>query len=180
MSYCKFKIVIDRGVMRVTTPVPNNWKEIAKSKGVPEANLEQFYKDNYINAKVNTYNVFGGTLAREKKPAIIPLNFVKSATRSECVIYVETMFDDRITPGCYVSIKSNAIMGKKFGSTKGRSGGSRIIHYLDEDKPVVFRNTGKIEYLFSTTEDSYMKLQGPVDEGLGAQDWSERVMSIYE
>ena len=55
-------------------------------------------------------------------------------------------------------------MGKKFGSTKGTRGGSRILNYFAKSQPVVFRNTGKIEYLFSTTEDSYMKLQGPVDE----------------
>jgi hypothetical protein len=66
-----------------------------------------------------------------------------------------------------VSIKSNAIMGKKFGSSKNSRGGSRILNYIDREKPVEIRNTGKIDYLFSTTEDSYMKLQGPIkdDEG---------------
>ena len=48
----------------------------------------------------------------------------------------DLVFDDRITPGCHVAIKSNAIMGKKFGSSKSTKGGSRLIHYLDKDKPV--------------------------------------------
>jgi hypothetical protein len=170
-SYSKFKIVIDRGTMRVSTPVPSNWKKVAKSEGYTKSNYEEYYNTKYASVKTNTYSVFGMSLVNENSTPVIPLNFVKNATRSECVIYVETLFDDRITPGCHVAIKSNAIMGKKFGSSKGKTGGSRIIHYLNDDKPVVFRNTGKIEYLFSTTEDSYMKMQGPVDESAEAQAW---------
>lgn len=179
-SYSRFKIVIDRGSMRVSTPVPKDWKDIAISEGYTENTFEDFYNNNYVSVKTNTYTILGGASVTEKQSPVVPLNFVKSATRSECVIYVETMFDDRITPGCHVSIKSNAIMGKKFGSSKNARGGSRIIHYLNEDKPVVFRNTGKIEYLFSTTEDSYMKLQGPVDESVEAQTWSKKETAIYE
>lgn len=179
-SYNRFKIVIDRGSMRVSTPVPSEWKSIAKSQGYSEENFDEFYTKEYTSVKTNTYSFFGGFLLAEKSSPVVPLNFVKSATRSECVIYVETIFDDRITPGCHVAIKSNAIMGKKFGSSKSAKGGSRLIHYLDSDKPVIFRNTGKIEYLFSTTEDSYMKLQGPVDESLEAQSWSNRETTIYE
>lgn len=170
-SYCRFKIVIDRGTMRVSTPIPSNWKKVAKSQGYSKINYEQYYNKMYASVKTNTYSVFGKGLVPEKSTPVIPLNFVKSATRSECVIYVETLFDDRITPGCHVAIKSNAIMGKKFGSSKGKTGGSRILQYLNGNNPVIFRNTGKIEYLFSTTEDSYMKLQGPVDEGAEAQAW---------
>lgn len=179
MSYSRFKIVIDRGTMRVSTPVPNNWKDIAISKGYGD-NIEKFYNDNYISVKTNTYEVFSGTLTKQKTNSVVPLNFVKSATRSECVIYVETLFDDRIVPGCHVAIKSNAIMGKKFGSSKSSKGGSRILQYLDKETPVIFRNTGKIEYLFSTTEDSYMKMQGPVDQSQEAQEWSARPEAIYE
>lgn len=170
-SYSKFKIVIDRGTMRVSTPVPSNWKKVAKSEGYTKSNYEEYYNNKYASVKTNTYSVFGISLVNENTTPVIPLNFVKNATRSECVIYVETLFDDRITPGCHVAIKSNAIMGKKFGSSKSKTGGSRILHYLNNDKPVVFRNTGKIEYLFSTTEDSYMKMQGPVDESAEAQAW---------
>lgn len=179
MSYSKFKIVIDRGTMRVSTPVPNNWRDIAISKGFA-GDLDKYYNDNYISVKTNTYEVFSGTLKKQKSSVVVPLNFVKSATRSECVIYVETLFDDRITPGCHVAIKSNAIMGKKFGSSKSSRGGSRILQYLDKETPVVFRNTGKIEYLFSTYEDSYMKLQGPVDQSVEAQQWSARPEAMYE
>ena len=179
-SYSKFKIVIDRGSMRVSTPVPNDWIDVAKSKGYSDENLDKFYEDNYTSVKTKTYSIAGGALINEKESPVVPLNFVKSATRSECVIYVETLFDDRITPGCHVAIKSNAIMGKKFGSSKRASGGSRIIHYFNEDKTVVFRNTGKIEYLFSTTEDSYMKLQGPVDNSTEMQNWSKNWSDIYE
>ena len=70
-------------------------------------------------------------------------------------------------------------MGKKFGSSKSKAGGSRIIHFLDNEKPVVFRNTGKIEYLFSTTEDSYMKMQGPVDDSAD-YTWAQKETAIYE
>lgn len=170
-SYSKFKIVIDRGAMRVSTPVPSNWKQVAKSEGYSRQNYEEYYNKVYASVETNTYSVIDTRLKTENTPPVIPLNYVKSATRSECVIYVETMFDDRITPGCHVAIRGNAIMGKKFGSSKGRNGGSRILHYADKDKLVVFRNTGKIEYLFSTTEDSYMKMQGPVDENPGMLIW---------
>lgn len=156
-SYSGFKIFIDRGSMRVTTPIPNNWKEIAKSEGYSD--YEKYYQDKYENNEVNVYTVNSSSLKKEKSAEAIPLNFVKSATRSECVIYVETLFDDRITPGCLCSLKSNAIMGKRFGSKGSKTKGSRILNYADV---VTFRNTGKIEYLFSTTEDCYMKMQGPV------------------
>lgn len=179
-SYSKFKIVIDRGTMRVSTPVPSNWKEVARAEGFTSATYEQYYNYKYASVKTNTYSVLGGALSRQGKTPVIPLNYVKSATRSENVIYVETLFDDRITPGCHVAIKSNAIMGKKFGSSKSKTGGSRILHYLDGDKPVVFRNTGKIEYLFSTTEDSYMKMQGPVDESEEEKAWAYTGDAVYE
>lgn len=173
-TYSKFKIVIDRGSMRVSTPIPSNWKKIALANGCPPANLSEYFTKNYLNVKTNTYTVTAGALKKEQECPVVPLSFVKSATRSECVIYVETIFDDRITPGCHVSIKSNAIMGKKFGSSKSKSGGSRILNYLDTEEPIVFRNTGKIEYLFSTTEDSYMKLQGPVDDSVEAKTWMSK------
>lgn len=180
VSYSRFKIVIDRGCMRVSTPVPKNWKDVAKSKGIPESGYEQFYNDTYISAKTNTYNTLGALVTKEKLTPVVPLNFVKSATRSENLVYIETLFDDRITPGCHVSIRSNAIMGKKFGSKKGNTKGSRILQYLNEDKPITIRNTGKIEYLFSTTEDSYMKLQGPIDQSAEAEYWSRKAGAIYE
>lgn len=166
-SYSKFKIVIDRGVMRVSTPVPKNWKDIAKSRGYPKNKYEEFYQKEYVDVKTNSYSVLSNIPVPQKETEVVPLNYVKMATRSEVVVYVETLFDSRITPGCMVSIKSNAIMGKKFGSSKNSRGGSRILNYIDREKPVEIRNTGKIDYLFSTTEDSYMKLQGPIkdDEG---------------
>lgn len=172
VSYPKYKIVIDRGCMRVTTPLPSNWKNVATAKGYID--YEKYYNDNYASVKTNTYTVLGSSLKKEEGNDVVKLNFVKSATRSECVIYVETLFDDRITPGCKVQIKSNAIMGKKFGSAKTKRGGSRILNYLENEEPVTFRNTGKIEYLFSTTEDSYMKLQGPVDESVTGSIWTNR------
>ncbi len=178
-SYAKFKIVIDRGCMRVTTPLPNNWKKIGRAQGYRD--LEKYYNETYASVKTNTYSVVDGNLTAEKGSDVVPLNFVKSATRSENLVYVETLFDDRITPGCKVAIRSNAIMGKRFGS-KGTNKGSRILHYFtntDEDgnvsveEPIVIRNTGKIEYLFSTTEDSYMKMQGPVDDSYEGKTWRE-------
>lgn len=179
-SYSKFKIVIDRNTMRVSTPIPSNWKKMASKEGYNSMTYEEYYNKKFGNVKTKTYSTLGGNLLSEKGVPVVPLNFVKSATRSECVVYVETMFDDRITPGCHVAIKSNAIMGKKFGSSKSKTGGSRILHYLNNEKPVVFRNTGKIEYLFSTTEDSYMKMQGPVDESAEAQAWASKEGAMYE
>ena len=170
-TYSKFKIVIDRGVMRVTTPIPSNWKKIAIAKKGPQVNLSEYFNETYLSTKTKVYTVTDGALTPQAKCPVVPLNFVKSATRSECLIYVETLFDDRITLGCDASIKSNAIMGKKFGSSKSKSGGSRILNYLDNEEPIQFRVTGKIEYQFSTTEDSYMKLQGPVDDSIEAKTW---------
>lgn len=160
-SYAPFKIVIDRGRMRVTKPLPDNWQQVAQSEGY--SSYDKYYTENYEEVKVNVYSIDGSVMTKGSEPEVIPLNFVKSATRSECLIYVETMFDDRITPGCKCSIKSNAIMGKRFGSKGSQTKGSRILNYAGNKEPIIFRNTGKIEYLFSTTEDSYMKLQGPVD-----------------
>ena len=179
-SYSQFKIVIDRNTMRVSTVVPSNWKKVAQSKGYTKLTYEEYYNKNYASVKTNTYNMFTSKPQKTKTMPVIPLNFVKSATRSEGVIYIETLFDDRITPGCHVAIKGNAIMGKKFGSSKSKAGGSRLLHYWSDKEPVVFRNTGKIEYLFSTTEDSYMKMQGPVDESEEALLWAKSEGVLYE
>lgn len=179
-AYSQFKIVIDRNTMRVSTVVPDNWKEVAESEGYNNLTYEEYYNRNYASVKTNLYNMFSSVPQKSYSIQVIPLNFVKSATRSESVIYVETIFDDRITPGCHVAIKGNAIMGKKFGSAKGRSGGSRLLHYWGGKKPVIFRNTGKIEYLFSTTEGSYMKMQGPVDESKEAELWAKSEGVLYE
>lgn len=161
-----FKIVIDRGVMSVSTPIPSNWTQIAKSEGYSKEQYGEYYDNKYGKIVTKTYSVINGAVTEKDKEVSVPLSFVKSATRSECLIFVETLFDGRITPGCNVTIRSNAIMGKKFGSSKGKNGGSRILHYPGK---VTFRNTGKIDYLFSTVEDSYMKLQGPtVDSVLDA------------
>ena len=177
-SYSKFKIVIDRGTMRVSTPVPSNWKKVAKSEGFNKTNYEEYYNQKYASVKTNTYTIGDSIFTPNGTTPVVPLNYVKSATRSECVIYAETMFDDRITPGCHVAIKGTSIMGKRFGSSKGQTKGSRILHYAERDVPVVFRVTGKIEFLFSTTEDSYMKFQGPVDENPGVMDWIGKAYAL--
>lgn len=182
--YAKFKMVIDRGSMRVTTPLPNNWKSIGKAEGYSD--LEKYYNDTYASVNTNTYSIIDNNLKKEKASDIVPLKYVKSATRSECVVYIETLFDDRITPGCKVAIKSNAIMGKRFGSKNNATKGSRILHYFSTEQKdgeyssdtIIIRNTGKIEYLFSTTEDSYMKMQGPVDESDSGFDWREKAKEL--
>lgn len=179
-AYSEFKIVVDRNTMRVSTVVPSDWKKVAKSEGYNNMTYEEYYNKNYASVKTNVYNMLSATPQKTSSIPVIPLNFVKSATRSEGVIYVETFFDDRITPGCHVAIKGNAIMGKKFGSAKSAKGGSRLLHYWGDKEPVIFRNTGKIEYLFSTTEDSYMKMQGPVDESEEALKWAKTEGMLYE
>ena len=179
-AYSQFKIVIDRNIMRVSIVVPSNWKKVAQSEGYNTLTYEEYYNKNYASVKTNTYNILLSKPQKAKNMTVIPLNYVKNATRCEGVIYVETIFDDRITPGCHVAIKGNAIMGKKFGSAKGKTGGSRLLHYWGSKEPVIFRNTGKIEYLFSTTEGSYMKMQGPVDESQEARDWAKSEGILYE
>lgn len=85
----------------------------------------------------------------------VKMNFTKGAYRNGNIINLNTIFDDRIYPGCVCSISGDAIMGKK--ST------SNTIRFTSlKGTEVQFRPTGKIDFMFSTTDDSNMSLSGPI------------------
>ena len=161
-SLVKWDVKLTGKNIVITKLVPDNWKLIAKARGfTTDEDLDEFYEQEFVN----NYSV--SVVLKENSDSVyvdatkaIPLNFVKSATRSENVITCTTMFDDRVYPGCKLKIKGSSIMGRVGFGRPSRSG-SRI---LTIGEVVEFRATGAIEYLFSTTEDSYMKIQGPVLE----------------
>ena len=156
----KWKVALTGKNIVITKLVPDNWKQIAKSMGfITDEDLDKFYEKEFVN----NYSV--SIVLEENRDSVyvdatkaIPLNFVKGATRSENMITCTTMFDDRVYPGCILKIKGSSIMGRVGFGRPSRSG-SRI---LTLGEVVEFRAVGAIEYLFSTTEDSYMKIQGPV------------------
>ena len=159
-SLVKWKVALTGKNIVITKLVPDNWKQIAKSMGfITDEDLDKFYEKEFVN----NYSV--SIVLEENRDSVyvdatkaIPLNFVKGATRSENMITCTTMFDDRVYPGCILKIKGSSIMGRVGFGRPSRSG-SRI---LTLGEVVEFRAVGAIEYLFSTTEDSYMKIQGPV------------------
>ena len=159
-SLVKWKVALTGKNIVITKLVPDNWKQVAKSMGfITDEDLDKFYEKEFVN----NYSV--SIVLEENRDSVyvdatkaIPLNFVKGATRSENMITCTTMFDDRVYPGCILKIKGSSIMGRVGFGRPSRSG-SRI---LTLGEVVEFRAVGAIEYLFSTTEDSYMKIQGPV------------------
>lgn len=156
----QYKFYIYGGVMFVTKFAPPNWREYAGQTVKSESELNDYYRSHYLQVKtlvryVDMYGMSGMDADDYSEYDTIPLNYVKSAYRNEVVIHATTIFDDRIFPGCHCKIKGNAIMGKQQGRKT-----SRIVNYTNET--VIFRVTGGIEYEFSTTEDSYMSLVGPV------------------
>lgn len=99
-----------------------------------------------------------GNESDSQKSKVVELFYVNSAYRTETVISVNTIFDDRIYPGCLCAIMGNAVMGrnrKKSATTEG----SRLSNVTDD--VVVFRATSKIDFEFSTTQKSSMSLAGP-------------------
>lgn len=92
---------------------------------------------------------------------VVELFYVNYATRSETVITVSTMFDPRIFPQCACAIMGNTIMGKN-RRRSAKNDGSRLSKVTDN--VVVFYAEGGIEFEFSTTQKSYMTLQGPIDK----------------
>lgn len=143
----------------VSKIVPDNWEELAAKQGcVTDVQKRDFFSKNYegemVRIKLNNNSSNGsasnsfGTISNP-----VPLNFVIAAYRSENIIKVQTLYDDRIKPGVYCSIDSRAIMGKK----SGRSG-TRI---LEVGKNTVFRVTGNVQFEFSTTSVASMTFLGP-------------------
>lgn len=156
-----YKVYVMGGSLCARRIPPKNWIQIAKSNGITSnQDLEDYYNSKYNNVQTNVYKVNRDGSTQSTSSAFdtnVDLNFVKGATRSENIITATTLFDDRIYPGCYCRIRGNSIMGKQFG---GRRSGGRLLIYTDSE--VVFRATGSIEYEFSTTEDNYMTITGPV------------------
>lgn len=148
-----FKIVIVTGKVLITRPLPIDWKAQAgnskeKQKQFVEDWLKEGHKTYLLDSGIN-----GRTYRTENEP--VPLSYVRYATRTENIVNIETMFDDRIKPNCYIKINSKAIMGKKRAGS-----GSRLINY--DGEILTLQITADIEYLFSTTEDSYMKIKSVV------------------
>jgi len=146
-----FKILIVTGKVKVSRPLPLNWRQQAKAEHIkPQDYIKKWLSEGTSVFLLGSENKSFGT---EKQP--VPLNYVRYATRSEVVINLETMFDTRIKPDCFIKINSRAIMGKKRAGS-----GSRLINYGGE--VLTLLTVGDIEYLFSTTEDSYMKITAVV------------------
>lgn len=150
------KIVITPGVLSVDIIPPTNWNEQMKKNGIKESDyvsemIRVKYKevvDESIDKDARSIDIVANSNAPVK------LNYVKSAFRNEIIITCTTIYDDRIRAGCYCVIAGNAIMGKHAAKS------SRIIKMPGQK--VLFRATGSIEYEFSTTEDSFMTITGPV------------------
>lgn len=150
------KIVITPGVLSVDIIPPANWTEQMKKNGIQENNyvielIKESFEDvidESIGAYSNSFEI------KDSRNSPIKLNYVKSAFRNEIIITCTTIYDDRIRAGSYCVIAGNAIMGKHAARS------SRIIKMPGQK--VLFRATGAIEYEFSTTEDSFMTLTGPV------------------
>lgn len=157
-TWVKYKIALTGKNILVTRQVPDDWQLLAVSEGkLTEEEQTQWFNETFMSPNTVTINLESDMYTVDaNKP--IPLNFVKSATRSENVITCTTMFDDRIYPGCTLKIKGTSIMGKVGHGGKSSQRGSRIIVAPEY---VTFRSTGAIEFIFSTTEDSYMKIIGP-------------------
>jgi hypothetical protein len=155
MSYRIWKIYLEEGRMVVSVvSAPNS-----------ELENNEWYKER-TDGK-GTYLLDQSSSDNTSEPKSVIMYFTKSAYRNEGIINVVTMFDDRIYPGCLVSIMANTVMGK----TKGKS--SKLRKFTNEI--VTFRVTGKIDYEFSTTQGGYMAMQGPVvreDDANSFKSWS--------
>lgn len=157
-KYCHIKTSTFNGSLIVTVIPPVDWEIRAKKDGktTPEK-INEFFNENYSNDR-EVILVEGGSMKIPSRIGTadnpVPLNFVKAAYRSENIVFVSVMYDNRIRPGVYCSIAANAIMGKSQSGTKLFS---RITKYGEE---LVLRITGDVEYEFSTTETGWMSFKG--------------------
>lgn len=149
------KVAITPGVLSVDIIPPSNWDEQMKKNGVPESNyISELIKETYKDVYEENIDKDARSVDVSSSNSPVKLNYVKSAYRNEITITCTTMYDDRIRAGCYCVIAGNAIMGKHAARS------SRLIKLPGQK--VLFRATGSIEYEFSTTEDSFMTISGPV------------------
>ena len=149
----EYKISITPGILHVDIIPPHNWETLLEKDGVSKEDvgeelIKRIYKD-IVRKELEGSETEG----EPKKGEFVPLNYVKSAYRNEIIINCSTIYDDRIYAGCYCLIAGNAIMGKH---------AARASRLTTVGKKVLFRATGSIEFEFSTTEDSYMNITGPV------------------
>lgn len=172
-SYCGWKVYPNKNTLVVEKIIPSDWRRIAISEGYDTETKQSIW---YAKEK-GTIPYIYKLPSKEKTVStettnVVWLDYVKSAYRSENVINVETIFDDRITPGCMCAIQGNAIMGKHKGY--GKKAGSRLISYAKN--VVLFRVTGGIQYEFSTTDGNSMFLTGiTVDENYNGK----KDMTVY-
>ena len=73
-AYSKFKIVIDRNTMRVSTVVPSDRKKVAKSEGYNNITYEEYYNKNYASVKTNVYNMLSASPQKTSSIPVIPLD----------------------------------------------------------------------------------------------------------
>lgn len=161
-SYCGWKIYPNKNTIVVDKIMPSDWRKIAITEGCDTKTKQDIWYTRNISEIPYIYKLPSKEeTVRMDNSEVVWLDYVKSAYRSENVINVETIFDDRITPGCLCAIQGNAIMGKHRGY--GKKSGSRLINYAKN--VILFRATGGIQYEFSTTEGNSMFITGvAVDE----------------
>lgn len=159
-EYCKLKAATFNGSIVVTVIPPGDWELRAKAAGcVTDAQIENFHAENYSNEREITSIGGGGTpvkAAYGTRSNPITLNFVRAAYRSEVLVSVSVMYDNRISPGRFCTINGKAIMGR--GSSASRSF-SRLTKAGDN---VTIEVVGAVEYEFSTVSTSYMNFSGPI------------------
>lgn len=161
-KYCKLKVATFRNSIIVTVIEPDDWEERAKKNGcVTDEQKAKFFSDNYSNDRQIT--IIGAPSLKSLKPIgtkdnPIRLNFVKAAYRSENVVFLSVMYDDRIAPGKFCTLSASAIMGK------GSSGSKLFSRITEYGKDIVVRITGAVDFEFSTTDTSWMNFKGPVVE----------------
>ena len=110
--------------------------------------LNVFVDDNKLNVVRNpSYdNSYVGAGNRLK------LEYVSSAYRKGPIVYVQSLFDPRISQSCLMVLPTNAIYGRQ--TLRG------IVNI--PSKEVMFYPIAGIQYVFSTTTENYMKFQGCV------------------
>lgn len=161
-EYADIEIGVYRDSILARPIPPADWEDRAERFGYKTDDKKmEFYKKYYageknerlVDGSGNMSGSFKGLGSSPDNP--IPLNFVVAAYRSEVVAHIEMMYDDRIYPGCWVKIKSRAIMGKA-GSSGGKKLYSRIYGLNDYS---IFEVPARVQFEFSTTENSVMKFE---------------------
>lgn len=163
-GYTKIKVSSFDGRIIVTAVPPSDWEQRAEAaESKTDEQKQKFFDEHYSNDRdVVLIGSSAKPMSEGTSKNPIRLNFVKAAFRSENLVSISMIYDDRISPGKFCAIASNAIMGKATSGTKLNSRLTSLPKNL-----TVMRITGTVDYEFSTTEMSGMTFTGPVvDEGV--------------